>query len=560
MRYRSRKNFRIFLIVFAIFACNVGGRLVRHSYYKELKSNNQKRIDTALALLQYKQDQIDHDLSLLVPLLKLKKLTDAQYSQIHLLISNLYYQKGDMHSYFNNVGNALFYSQKSENKDNTIFIYANMAKYFLEIGADQEAFDIINKASTFGSFYECENPMTRILACLVNSAYLINQGEYDRAALAADQILKDASSTTFVSPEFPVYFERNGKVIKALILLAQEKYDEAYESACKLWDKYYSPDEVVSRFTAFDFHMPVLYIKTIWALSHKDYKKAVEFNELYGNYCDQFFFKLKKISLSRKLMAELPADMASARAKIFQEVSNDSRELSDSVVQDYTLLAKEKFTNIMNELFLQAEINGKSKEYIHSVLLNVFIVFVILLLFYAVITELQTDGLTKLSTRRALNTRIRYLDFMKRNYCAIMIDLDDFKKINDSYGHAFGDEVLKKVGGVLLDAERRSIRAYRYGGEEMVLLFERTTFDDVIRYAESIRTKIFRIKYSQDVKVSASLGIGAKPADPIQQADDNLYFAKRKGKNIAAYKVDDKQYLAERRLEIRNPMPDKLAQ
>ena len=64
------------------------------------------------------------------------------------------------------------------------------------------------------------------------------------------------------------------------------------------------------------------------------------------------------------------------------------------------------------------------------------------------------------------------------------------------------------------------------------------------------------LQVQKDVKITASFGVGAKPENPIKLADENLYYAKRKGKNIVAYKVNNKQYLAERRLEIRNPMPD----
>ena len=237
-------------------------------------------------------------------------------------------------------------------------------------------------------------------------------------------------------------------------------------------------------------------------------------------------------------------------------LSGDSRALISSVFKNYTFLASDKFSTIMTQMDLEAAVHEKTQEYIHSIMLNFFIAVVIILLIYLIFAEAHTDGLTKLSTRGALNSKLIRLEFFKTNYSAIMMDLDNFKQMNDTYGHDFGDKVLKDVAGVVLDSERRHVKAYRYGGEEFIIIFEHFAFEDVIRHAESIRTKICRLQFSNGVHVSASFGVGAKPENPIKLADENLYYAKSKGKNIVAYKINNKQYLAERRLEIRNPMPD----
>ena len=210
----------------------------------------------------------------------------------------------------------------------------------------------------------------------------------------------------------------------------------------------------------------------------------------------------------------------------------------------------------MNELILKTELKEKTGEIIHAILMNLFIIVMAVILFYVVYTEMQLDGLTKLNNRRTFNSHIHHLEKAKKNYYAVMIDLDDFKKLNDTYGHAFGDEVLKSVSNAIIETESRFVKAYRYGGEEIVVLFEHLAFEDVIRMAESIRNKICKLKLSKNVRVTASFGIGTKPGNPVRQADENLYYAKSKGKNITAYKLDGKQYLAERRLEIREPVPD----
>ena len=556
MRYRSRVNRLTLLIILSLFVLNFSYRIIKSFYDKSVVAKNQTVIDNAINRLQYKKEAHEQDLRLMLPLLDLKHLSDGQLSQIYLLVTTLHYSAGDMTSYFKDIGKALFYCKKTNNTDSTIYLYANMAKYFLEVCGDQEAYDIINEAASFGSFYECSNVLTRIQIFQVYSAYLLHIRDYDRALLAAHQIISDAPLTESFSPFFPVSFERAGYAIKAMILLNQGKINEAYVMACSLFEKYADPNEKITQFNAFDFYMPLYYIKTIWALNHQEYKIAIEACEEYGKLCDENFFIQKKILLTGRLMNELPLSMAKERGHLYQEISIDSRRLSASLLSENTRLSKEKFNGIMNELILKSELKEKTRGILHVVLVNCFVVVLVLILFYIIFSEMQLDGLTKLYNRRSLNSRIRQLEKSNKNYAAIMMDLDDFKKMNDTYGHAFGDEVLKSVAAAVLEFEGRLIKAYRYGGEEIVLLFEHIPFEDVIRIAESIRTKICKIKFSKDVRITASFGVGSKPGTPVKQADENLYYAKASGKNITAYKIDGKQYLAERRLEIRNPMPD----
>ena len=133
-----------------------------------------------------------------------------------------------------------------------------------------------------------------------------------------------------------------------------------------------------------------------------------------------------------------------------------------------------------------------------------------------------------------------------------MLDIDNFKRLNDTYGHAFGDQVLKYVANILASAETQGISAYRYGGEEFVILVEKNDLEKAIRIAESLRSEIARGVLEQGVKVTASFGIGMVPDNPIEQADKNMYKAKNSGKNFTAYEKDGKEFLAERRLDIRN--------
>ena len=120
--------------------------------------------------------------------------------------------------------------------------------------------------------------------------------------------------------------------------------------------------------------------------------------------------------------------------------------------------------------------------------------------------------------------------------CLLMIDIDDFKKINDQYGHLKGDEVLNKVGTAINDSVREMDLAARYGGEEMAVIIPRINIEQTFNAAQRIRKTIEEIKF-KDFFVTVSIGLSQTnrlidtPDKLIHAADLALYKAKNKGKN-----------------------------
>jgi diguanylate cyclase (GGDEF)-like protein len=124
----------------------------------------------------------------------------------------------------------------------------------------------------------------------------------------------------------------------------------------------------------------------------------------------------------------------------------------------------------------------------------------------------------------------------------ILFDIDNFKKVNDSYGHQSGDEVLKRIGKILREDTRIIDFPARYGGEEFIIILPETNINQGHRVSERIRELIEGQKF-KDTKgnlfaVTISLGLTSfegpeliSNKDIINQADQALYEAKRKGKN-----------------------------
>ena len=150
------------------------------------------------------------------------------------------------------------------------------------------------------------------------------------------------------------------------------------------------------------------------------------------------------------------------------------------------------------------------------------------------------DELTGLYLREVfdvvLKKEIEEANRKNTSLCLLMIDIDDFKKINDQYGHLKGDEVLNKVGTAINDSVREMDLAARYGGEEMAVIIPRADIEQTFNAAQRIRITIEEIEF-KDFSVTVSIGLSQTnrhidtPDKLINAADSALYRAKNKGKN-----------------------------
>lgn len=148
-----------------------------------------------------------------------------------------------------------------------------------------------------------------------------------------------------------------------------------------------------------------------------------------------------------------------------------------------------------------------------------------------------TDGLTKLTNRRMLEEIMNSWTAHKKRYAVILLDVDKFKRVNDTYGHATGDEVLIYLAKEMESAVRAGDVCCRYGGEEFLILLPQA--DKVTAYliAERLREKLESTISPSGEIVTISLGVAAcpeharHPAKLIEIADQCLYEAKRRGRN-----------------------------
>jgi len=160
--------------------------------------------------------------------------------------------------------------------------------------------------------------------------------------------------------------------------------------------------------------------------------------------------------------------------------------------------------------------------------------------------EALTDPLTGIANRKCFDTRLTEAIAESGEdaspLCLLMLDIDYFKKFNDTYGHQLGDEVLKLVARTFVDSIKGQDTAARYGGEEFAIILPRTRLSDAATVADQIRKTmaakviVNRRSGEQMGNITLSIGVatyhkGELPGDFLRRADEALYAAKNAGRN-----------------------------
>lgn len=152
----------------------------------------------------------------------------------------------------------------------------------------------------------------------------------------------------------------------------------------------------------------------------------------------------------------------------------------------------------------------------------------------------RIDGLTRIFNKTTfmdlLTDEIKRCRIIEYQLWLLVLDIDDFKKVNDAYGHLVGDKILRSVGETLKNELRRNDVIGRYGGEEFVVLIPNATADEALRIAEKLRSSFAALEVPDAPGITVSIGCASYACDEspegfFNRADAALYAAKKSGKN-----------------------------
>ena len=205
-------------------------------------------------------------------------------------------------------------------------------------------------------------------------------------------------------------------------------------------------------------------------------------------------------------------------------ILNEDKLVAILTVENLSKLELEKFMILSMELYFEIK--------------KVFL--------YETVEKLAiTDSLTGLYVRRyfyeRLSEELKRSESYNFKFAFLMIDIDDFKKCNDTYGHLVGDVILKDLGRIIKESIREIDLAARYGGEEFSVILPETDLAGAGLVAERVRKRVeanvFKA-YDENLNITISIGVAEYPLDAknvtslVNEADKALYKAKRSGKNV----------------------------
>jgi len=245
----------------------------------------------------------------------------------------------------------------------------------------------------------------------------------------------------------------------------------------------------------------------------------------------------------QQLIAAFTPSMA-AISNLLQEIGEDSPELNEArhiLEQDLPENAEEARTLLRHasQNILQAgnTLASASKKLNTTIAQQVEKLSTLSTRLEQAESEARIDPLTGLPNRRSLAEFLKRLDHS--GFCFLIVDIDFFKKINDSYGHDVGDEVLQQLAIALKEGIRDTDLAARIGGEEFCIVFPHTNIEISLRLAEKLRQTIAEHAFhSQSGNIHATVSIGVSEhtanrshSDTFKAADQALYLSKQQGRN-----------------------------
>ncbi len=220
--------------------------------------------------------------------------------------------------------------------------------------------------------------------------------------------------------------------------------------------------------------------------------------------------------------------------------------------------AKDHWNKILEDYDYLEEVVDKRKIGLRVAILDYFI-NLSHLLNNPIIVEIQifketqklalVDKLTGLYNRSymetALNKEIKRSDRYNKDFSILLLDIDDFKSINNEKGHQFGDDILRVYSQFIKASCRGEDIVCRYGGEEFLIIFPETSFEGAVTFGERLRNNLKQIDLFKENNITFSGGISTYPydgksvSDLIRNADKSLYAAKYQGKDCIIKKDSD---------------------
>ena len=517
-----------------------------HVYF-EKKANHEKVVKLINEDLLFSWDSMDADLEYINNWISKGHLSNEDLGRLYERASLIYMQKGETMSYYRNLGYALYYLERSSEKDYTINVYLDLANFFLNNYAIDSAENMMEAAYRIKQFEDIEDLQIKSYAFRMKGIMAIQQEDFEKA----EEYLTISQET--INQSHTGIYEDSYTIINdawfARVYYETGRYDECAEKLAK-WeghDIFYTDiyREIFLRDLIIPFYQVKCLLTTARAINDSDAvgedAERIKEQQVFAAFeefmalCEENGYQKTELNTVLKMQKDFPPVTEKSKEAMLDVLRRLYAELFDEQNLMYASVIDSMVTDSMSEM---DKLEETRKNYLNrsrfAAISSIAIILVLINLALMVLNS-RIDGLTRLFNRRAFNRTSSRLEKSESTYGIIMIDIDHFKNINDTYGHQKGDMVLERLGQLIHTERNADVHCFRYGGEEFVLTLERGAVSRAEAIAERIRSTAEHQRWSFDkdlvVTISAGIATGSKGVDVLKKADDNLYQSKESGRN-----------------------------
>ncbi|KPI51542.1 diguanylate cyclase [Clostridioides difficile] len=408
----------------------------------------------------------------------------------------------------------------------------DLASILLKVGAYERAEKLIKDSFKIDVYEGEKNGMVRLYALINLAEIYVELGEYDKAIETCSNVV---DYKKFVNTDDYNDFEIMASIMKANAYIGKNDTSKAKSSLARA-DSLIKSDKTV--------HILDKDMYYYMAVGNLEYK-----SENYDSASDNYKKSLE-ISTKRKLTQEKIKNLEKI-LNIYEKQGNVNavnkyqKILINEYKENKSIRDSETSFYIIDKVSNESALFEKTKKEIkyYKILFTVIIIAILGSTFlynrlkYFKAQNLH-DGLTNVYNRKSFDIMYEKYREKDNNFALVMIDIDNFKLINDNYGHKFGDIVIKGITNTISVMLEQEDKVFRYGGEEFSVLIRNKSGEEVVNIIDNIRIAIANKKWGEDVTVTISAGVAHifDSKNVLEEADKNLYKAKQLGRNKVVYK------------------------
>lgn len=362
---------------------------------------------------------------------------------------------------------------------------------------------------------------------------------YSKTGKYNQSLVYISNAMNYYNKEDDYYKEETiiAKIIKARALFYKDEVDESKKIILEI------EDQVESYKESFPIHItiPYLGIQSKIKIYEGDTKEGICIAEELFDLCDeQGLLDLKKVYMEYILQV-LHTYHYAENIEVIKSYEHYLLQLQDQLIgsrnQGFISFILQTYDNKIKYL---NTLTNRVNIFIGISCILIIITGVIVSLLFKlrqVKKQRDLDALTGVYNRGRFNKEYKKCIEEKCQFGLIMIDIDYFKNINDTYGHHFGDIVLKNIASMIKNRLTSHQKFFRYGGEEFCIICKEEKMDTIITLAERLRREVENMVWREGIKITISLGVAytEQGGDLFKVADEELYKSKETGRNKVSY-------------------------